>query len=93
MTRDTAISAVQTLHEFLRDTRPQWTHDMPTREGFYWVRGSKREHQMVVEVRVDYSIASTPFVVQAGHPEESGVQFLSSYSGCQWAGPLEQPLG
>ncbi len=92
MTRDTAIAAVHTLHDFLRDSRPQWTHEMPTREGYYWTRGAKRDHTMVVEVRVDYSIVSTPFVVQVGHPADTGIQFLASYQGCQWAGPIEAPL-
>ncbi len=89
--RDEAIAAVQALHEFLRVSRPQWTHDIPAREGFYWVRGSKRENALVVQVKVDYSISSTPLVVQAGHPEDNGVQFIETYKDCQWCGPLEQP--
>lgn len=91
MNRDTAITAVQTLHEFLRTSRPQWTHETPSKEGFYWVRGSKRDHTMVVEVRVDYSEKDTPFVVQSGHPSDTGVQYLRDYQGCQWAGPIEMP--
>lgn len=92
-TRDTALNAVQTLQDFLRSTVPLWTYQRPTKEGFYWVRGAKREHTMVVEIRIDYSETNTPLVVQAGHPADAGVQYLTSYQGCQWAGPIEQPKG
>ena len=89
--RDTAIASLKTLQEFLRLSRPAWTNEMPEIEGFYWVRDRKGADIEVVRVRIDYSEPSTPFVVQSGDPAVQGVQYLSDYSGCQWAGPIEQP--
>jgi hypothetical protein len=90
--RDEAIAAVRKLHDFLRSTRPVWTNDFPTREGFYWCQIQPDHRAMVVEVRVDYSEPETPFVAQIGHPAFQGVQYLRDFSGCLWAGPLERPV-
>ena len=89
--RSEAVAATLTLLRHLRDTRPVWTLEMPACEGYFWMRDDKRDHAMVVHVRVDYSEREMPFVVQIGHPANSGVQFLRSYTGCQWCGPLEMP--
>lgn len=89
--RDQAVAASLSILQHLRDSRPRWTRNLPTREGYYWTRGNKRDHTMVVLVRIDYSETETPFVVQAGHPEDTGVQYLRDYNGCQWCGPLEFP--
>lgn len=88
---DSAINALHTLQEFFRNLTPVWTTDMPTREGYYWMRGSKRDEVTVVKVRIDHSEPTLPFVVQAGHPADTGVQYLRDYRGCQWAGPIDPP--
>ncbi len=91
MNRSEAVAATLTLLRLFRDTRPRWTHDLPTRAGYYWMREGKSGETLVVHVRIDYSEAETPFVVQVGHPADTGVQFLRDYHGCQWCGPLETP--
>lgn len=90
--RESAVSAVLHVLGHLRDTRPVWTQEMPSREGYYWLRGSSKSDEIeVVLVRMDYSEKEVPFVVQSGHPANHGVQYLRDYHGCQWCGPLEFP--
>lgn len=89
--RDLAVASVQMLHAYLRNSRPQWSHVMPIREGYYWMRESRKDRAEVVEIRIDYSAAETPIVVQSGNPANVGVQYLRDYEGCEWSGPLEMP--
>lgn len=89
--RESAVSATLHVLAHLRDTRPVWTHEPPTREGYYWTRGSKGDEVEVVRVSLDYSENEVPFVVQSGHPAHNGVQYLRDFYGCQWCGPLEFP--
>lgn len=93
MKRDAAIAAVHDLQQFLRESRLVWTTETPTREGYYWLRSDKNDFPEVVRISVDYGENDTPFVVQSGHPANTGVQYLRDFKGvgCQWAGPLEVP--
>ncbi len=89
--RESAVTATLHILAHLRDTRPVWSYDPPTCAGYYWCRGNKSDNIVVVRVSLDYSEKEIPFVVQAGHPENEGVQYLRDYIECQWCGPLEMP--
>ncbi len=90
--RDLAVASVQLLHAYLRNSRPVWTHDVPTGEGYFWLKQPKGYGEViVVRVRLDYSEFETPFVVQIGEPEKQGVQYLRDFEWAQWCGPLEIP--
>ena len=90
--RSEAIAATLTLLRHLRDTRPVWTSDMPTCEGYFWMKQPDGYGEIiVVKVRLDYSEPETPFVVQVGNIANTGCQYLRDYVDCQWCGPLEMP--
>ncbi len=91
--RDLAVASAHMLHAFLRNSCPRWTHALPAREGYYWMKQPKGYGEvMVVRVLVDYSEPTTPFVIQIGDRATTGVQYLLDQVGCQWCGPLEVPI-
>lgn len=89
--REAAVAATLGVLAYLRDVRPVWSHEPPTREGYYWVRGGKRDEVTVVHVTLDYSEKEVPFVVQSGSAADTGAAYLRDYHDCQWCGPLEFP--
>lgn len=92
LNRSEAIAATLTLLRHLRDSRPVWTHDTPSSEGYYWMKPPNGYGDVVVvRVRLDYSEAETPFVVQIGDSANTGVQYLRDFESCHWCGPLEIP--
>lgn len=86
-----AIVGAQEIHEFLRQCHPVWTRELPTKEGYYWMRSDRRDAVTVVKIYIDHGETGTPWVVQEGHPAKSGAQYLRDYRGNEWAGPLEEP--
>jgi hypothetical protein len=89
--RESAVTSALHILNYLREVRPVWTHETPSREGYYWTRGAKGDEVEVVKVSLDYSEKEVPFVVQSGHAANVGVQYLRDYYKCEWCGPLEMP--
>lgn len=86
-----AIIGTNQLRNLLRDCVPTWTNMPPCREGFYFMRADDKAEVTVVRVRIDFGEHHFPLVVQEGDPARTGVQYLQSYAGHQWAGPIEEP--
>ena len=65
-----------------------WTKALPTKEGWYWIRGVFRDNPYIARVKV---CVDNTRVIACGFYSDSYTSIESWNSDYEWYGPLEIP--